>query len=56
MLRPFEQTAYLTGLNYIEPIFTHRCVFSPEANNKTEVEERARSHAKRVLEQLSQLA
>lgn len=56
LLRPFEQTAYLTGLNYIEPIFTHRCVFSPEANNMTEVEERARSHAKRVLEQLSQLA
>jgi putative NADPH-quinone reductase len=55
LLRPFEQTAYLTGLNYIEPIFTHRCVFSPEANNKAEVEERARNHATRVLEQIAKL-
>jgi putative NADPH-quinone reductase len=56
LLLPFEQTAYLSGLNYHEPIFTHSCVYIPGVYNvKEEVEERARNHANRVIKALEQL-
>lgn len=51
LLRPFEQTAYLTGMNYLPPIFTHRCIYIPGVYNvKEEVEERARNHAFQLLD------
>lgn len=57
LLLPFEQTAYLAGLNYQDPIFTHSCVYIPGVYNvKEEVEQRARNHAARVLTTLEQLA
>ncbi len=57
LLLPFEQTAYLSGLIYREPIFTHGCVYVPGVYNvKEEVEQRARNHAARVLATLEQLA
>lgn len=57
LLRPFEQTAYLTGMNYLPPIFTHGCVYIPGVYNvKEEVEDRARGHAGRVLSLLAELA
>lgn len=57
LLRPFEQTAYLTGMNYLSPIFTHGCVYIPGVyNTKEDVEERARGHAGRVLALLAELA
>lgn len=57
LLRPFEQTAYLTGMNYLSPIFTHGCVYIPGVyNTKEEVEESAHTHAKRVLEFLAELS
>lgn len=57
LLLPFEQTAYLAGLKYHDPIFTHSCVYIPGVYNvKEEVEQRARNHAARVLETLEQLA
>ena len=56
LLLPLEQTAYLAGLNYIEPIFTHGCVYIPGVYNvKEEVEERARVHAARVLATIEKL-
>lgn len=57
LLLPFEQTAYLTGMNYLEPIYTHRCVYIPGVYNvKEEVEARANEHAARVIECLRKLA
>ena len=57
LLLPFEQTSYLTGLNYLAPIFTHGCVYIPGVRNvKEEVEERARNHAQRVVTLLGELA
>lgn len=54
LLKPFEQTAYLAGLLYQEPIFTHGCIYIPGVYNvKEEVEERALNHAKRVLIELT---
>lgn len=56
LLRPFEQTAYLTGMNYLPPIFTHGCVYIPGIYNvKEDVEDRARCHAGRVLSLLAEL-
>lgn len=56
LLLPFEQTAYLTGMNYLPPIYTNSCVYIPNIYNvKKEVESRAADHAKRVLLQLESL-
>lgn len=53
LLKPFEQTAYLAGLLYQPPIFTHGCIYIPGVYNvKEEVEARALNHANRVLAQL----
>lgn len=56
LLLPFEQTTYLTGMNYLTPIYTHRCIYIPGVYNvKEEVEERARNHANRVISLLQTL-
>ncbi|USD59620.1 NAD(P)H-dependent oxidoreductase [Vibrio sp. SCSIO 43140] len=56
MLRPMQQTAYLAGMNYIKPIYTHRMVYIPGVYNKLEeVEARARDHATRVEAQIEDL-
>ena len=57
LLLPFEQTAYLTGMNYHEPIYTHSCVYVPGVYNvKEEVEARACDHAARVIAALKNLS
>ena len=56
LLLPFEQTAYLTGMRYADPIYTHSCVYVPGVYNvKEEVEERARQHAAKILAALGEL-
>ncbi len=50
-LKPLEQTAYLAKMNYLEPIHTNSCVYIPGVYNvKEEVEERARSHAAKLIQ------
>ena len=48
-LRPMEQTAYLAGMIYHNPIYTHQMVYVPNVYNKLEdVQARARDHADRL--------
>ncbi len=57
LLKPFEQTAYLAQLKWHNHIFTHSCVYIPGVYNvKEEVEERAHTHAQRVLELLQTIS
>lgn len=55
-LKPFEQTAYLSKLNYIKPVYTHGLIYIPNVYNiKEEVEDRARHHVQKVFAQLDEL-
>lgn len=56
MLHPLQQTAYLAGMNYRQPIYTHRMVYIPNVYNELEdVQARAKNHAKRLCSQISEL-
>ncbi|OXY83144.1 NAD(P)H-dependent oxidoreductase [Oceanimonas doudoroffii] len=56
MLRPLQQTAYLAGMAYQPPIATYRMVYIPGVYNKLEeVQERAESHARRLLAALQEV-
>lgn len=53
LLHPLEQTAYLSGMAYNEPIFTHSMVYIPDVYNTLEdVQERAHNHASRLVERI----
>lgn len=53
MLRPLQQTAYLAGMNYSQPVYTHRMVYIPGVYNElSEVQSRAKNHADRLIVQL----
>ncbi|MGR5132082.1 NAD(P)H-dependent oxidoreductase [Vibrio alfacsensis] len=53
MIRPLQQTAYLAEMNYIKPIYSHGMVYIPNVYNTLEaVQGRAKSHAKRLIEQI----
>lgn len=53
---PFQQTAYLAGMNYRKPIYTHRMVYIPNVYNKLEeVQARAKDHASRLLAQIEEI-
>ncbi|WP_026971025.1 NAD(P)H-dependent oxidoreductase [Aliagarivorans marinus] len=55
MLRPLEQTAYLAGMNYRSPVYTHRMVYIPNVYNELdEVQGRAKDHAARLSAQIEQ--
>eukprot|EP01029_Cantina_marsupialis_P029219 TRINITY_DN779963_c0_g1_i1.p1 TRINITY_DN779963_c0_g1~~TRINITY_DN779963_c0_g1_i1.p1 ORF type:complete len:217 (+),score=37.72 TRINITY_DN779963_c0_g1_i1:96-653(+) len=55
-LKPLVQTASLSGMEYLDPIFTHGMIYIPGVYNvKEEVEERARGHAKRLSDVLLKL-
>lgn len=56
LLHPLEQTAYLSGMIWNDPLFTHSMIYIPEVYNKLEVvEERARDHASRLVERLCEI-
>lgn len=56
LLKPLEQTAYLAGMNFLPPIFTHRMVYIPDVYNTLEaVEAGANEHAQRLVDQLDTL-
>lgn len=57
LLKPLEQTAYLAGLNFCEPLFSHRMVYIPGVyNSQDAVELRATQHAQRLIERLEHLS
>lgn len=57
LLRPLEQTAYLTQMIWNEPVYTHGCIYIPNVyNTKEEVESRAKNHANRLIEKLESLS
>lgn len=50
LLKPFEQTAYLSQLNFLPPIYTNGLIYIPNVYNvKEEVEAQAKEHANRVF-------
>lgn len=54
LLHPLEQTAYLSGMVYNEPLFSHSMVYIPDVyNTLEEVQERARQHSQKLIERLS---
>ena len=53
MLVPIEQTAYLAGMQYHKPIYSHGMIYIPNVyNTKEGVEARANAQAERVIEAL----
>ncbi|EGA68601.1 NAD(P)H dehydrogenase (quinone) [Vibrio sinaloensis DSM 21326] len=56
LLMPIQQTAYLAGMNYQKPIFTHGMVYIPGVYNTQEgVEAKAVEHAVRLSETIHYL-
>lgn len=56
LLMPIQQTAYLAGMNYQKPIFTHGMVYIPGVYNTQEgVEAKAVAHATRLSEYINDL-
>lgn len=56
LIRPLQQTCYLTGMNFIDPIYTHRMVYIPDVYNElSDVQQRARAHATRLVNQINGL-
>ena len=56
LLKPLQQTAYLAGLNFHSPVYTHSMVYIPGVYNEREdVEQKAREHAQRLIKQVEML-
>lgn len=56
LIRPLQQTAYLAGLNYLPPLYTHSMVYIPGVYNKQEeVEQKAKEHAHRLITQITSI-
>ncbi|MDG3086529.1 NAD(P)H-dependent oxidoreductase [Vibrio hannami] len=54
---PLQQTAYLAGMVFQKPIYTHRMVYIPGVyNTQEDVEARARDHAGRLLSKIDELS
>ncbi|TQF70781.1 NAD(P)H-dependent oxidoreductase [Pseudoalteromonas luteoviolacea] len=53
LIYPLQQTAYLTGLNFIQPVYTHRMVYIEGVYNKLDdVQNRAACHAQKLLNRI----
>jgi len=53
LLKPLEQTAKFTGMNFNKPLVTHDMAYIPDEHHKKieiEIEHRAREHAAMLLE------
>lgn len=56
LLQPLQQTAYLSGMNFHAPIYSHGMVYIPGVYNELSViEEKARLHGQRVIEAVNTL-
>jgi len=55
-LKPLEQLAYYTGMDYVEPVFTQSMMYIPDIMGvKEDVVSKAQTHASRLIEKVSQL-
>ncbi|QFT12348.1 General stress protein 14 (plasmid) [Vibrio sp. THAF190c] len=53
---PLQQTAYLAGVKYNKPVYTHRMVYIPNVYNELEeVQARANDHAERLIASIRQV-
>ena len=56
LIHPLQQTAYLAGMKYCTPVYTHQMVYIPGVyNDLSEVQARAHNHADRLLAQVNTL-
>jgi putative NADPH-quinone reductase len=56
LIHPLQQTAYLAGMHFNAPLFTHRMVYIPGVyNTQEEVEARAEAHAGRLTDVIESL-
>ncbi|GAM61166.1 NAD(P)H oxidoreductase YRKL [Vibrio ishigakensis] len=56
LLMPLQQTAYLAGMNYRKPIYTHGMVFIPGVYNTQEgVEAKAMQHGTELADNINEL-
>ncbi|UAA39828.1 NAD(P)H-dependent oxidoreductase [Paraneptunicella aestuarii] len=54
LVLPLQQTAYLAGMVFEKPIYTHRMIYIPNVyNTREEVEQRANEHAGRLIEAIA---
>lgn len=57
LVRPLEQTAYLAGLNFHKPIFSHGMVYIPGVYNElADVQNKAMDHANSLIDRINQLS
>ena len=53
---PLQQTAYLAGVNYHKPVYSHRMVYIPNIYNELEdVQARARVHAAQLVSEIEKV-
>ncbi|MBN3560775.1 NAD(P)H-dependent oxidoreductase [Aliamphritea spongicola] len=51
LIKPLQQTAYLAGMNFQPPVYSHRMVYIPGVYNKLEdVQQQAEDHGKRLVD------
>lgn len=56
LVQPLQQTAYLSGMKFHAPVYSHGMVYIPNVYNELEnVETKAKAHSKRLIKQLNQL-
>lgn len=56
LLQPLQQTAFLSGLDYIEPVYTYGMVYIPGVyNTLEEVQEKAKSHSESLIKRISEI-
>lgn len=57
LVPPLQQTAYLTGMTYHPPVYSHGMIYIPEVYNTLEdVQHKADDHAGRLVKTVKQLA
>lgn len=56
LVLPLQQTAYLAGMNFHKPVYTHGMVYIPDVYNElAQVQQKARDHADRLISQITAL-
>lgn len=57
LVMPLQQTAYLAGMEFHSPVYSHGMVYIPGVYNElSDVQDRAREHAQRLGDKLAQLS
>lgn len=56
LLRPLQQTAYLSGMTFCKPVYTHGMIYIPGVYNRLEdVQARAGDHVRRLMAQIEEI-